>query len=166
MKTIYLVASGDLRLSANQKCQDAQAALEKDLIAAIEKEGHKVQRAHPYDKAKKHGFIDSQKYGMEVFRNIPVDAPLIIAEAVWQYSHHRARRPHHAQRTDPDRRELERHLARPRRHAEPERLAREGERMATTAPFGAKTFTDEPFSSSGLRSWLQDRHGETRSPRT
>ncbi len=25
---------------------------------------------------------------MEVFRNIPPDAPLIVAEAVWQYSHH------------------------------------------------------------------------------
>ncbi len=88
MKTIYLVANGDLRLAANQTCQDAQAQLEKDLIAAIEKEGHKVVRAHPYDKVKKHGFIDSQKYGMEVFRDIPADAPLIVAEAVWQYSHH------------------------------------------------------------------------------
>src|SRR5271156_4639716 len=69
-KTIYLVASGDLRSSAN------------------EKEAYKVQRAHPFDKAKGHGFIDSQKYGMEVFRRIPADAPLIVAEAVWQYSHH------------------------------------------------------------------------------
>ena len=25
---------------------------------------------------------------MEVFRTIPADAPLIVAEAVWQYSHH------------------------------------------------------------------------------
>jgi len=86
--TIYLVASGDLRISANQQCQEAQAALEKDLTAAIKKEGYTVKRAHPYDKTKKHGFIDSQKYGMEVFSNIPADAPLIVAEAVWQYSHH------------------------------------------------------------------------------
>jgi hypothetical protein len=85
---IYLVSSGDLRLSANQKCQDAQAQLEKDLVAAIEKEGYKVQRAHSYDKVKRHGFIDSQKYGMEVFSRIPANAPLIVAEAVWQYSHH------------------------------------------------------------------------------
>jgi hypothetical protein len=85
---IYLVASGDLRLSANQTCQAAQAALEEDLTAAIEKEGYAVKRAHTYDATKKHGFIDSQKYGIEVFRGIPVDAPLIIAEAVWQYSNH------------------------------------------------------------------------------
>ena len=38
--TIYLVASGDLRISANQQCQEDQAALEKDLTAAIKKEGH------------------------------------------------------------------------------------------------------------------------------
>jgi hypothetical protein len=88
MKTLYLVASGDLRASANQKCQDAQAAMEKQVTDAIEREGWKVVRAHPYDPKKKHGFIDSQKYGMQVFRDIPVDAPLVVAEAVWQYSHH------------------------------------------------------------------------------
>jgi hypothetical protein len=87
-ETIYLVVSGDLRLAANQTCQAAQAALEKDLCAAIKKEGFAVKRAHAYDPVKKHGFIDSQKYGMEVFRHIPPRAPLIIAEAVWQYSHH------------------------------------------------------------------------------
>ena len=37
---------------------------------------------------KQHGFIDRQKYGMEVFREHSPDAPLIVAEAVWQYSHH------------------------------------------------------------------------------
>src|SRR5665811_455962 len=26
--------------------------------------------------------------GLEVFKSIPTDAPLIVAEAVWQYSHH------------------------------------------------------------------------------
>src|SRR5262249_51122131 len=37
---------------------------------------------------KQHGFIDSQKRGMEVFRDIPENAPLVVVEAVWQYSHH------------------------------------------------------------------------------
>ncbi|MBI4757760.1 MAG: hypothetical protein HY783_01975 [Chloroflexi bacterium] len=88
MQTIYLVASGDLRLSANQNCWPAQEAMEKPLIAVLEREGAQVQRAHTYDPAKKHGFIDSQKYGIEIFRAIPNDASLIVAEAVWQYSHH------------------------------------------------------------------------------
>lgn len=87
-KTIYLIVSGDLRIAANQQCEAAQAAMEKQLIAAVEKEGCQVRRAHLYDPAKKHGFIDSQKYGMEVFKSIPPKAPLIVAEAVWQYSHH------------------------------------------------------------------------------
>ncbi|CAG0933788.1 hypothetical protein TFLX_03243 [Thermoflexales bacterium] len=88
MDTIYLVASGDLRLSANQNCEAAQAEMERQLVAAIEREGGKVKRAHPYDPTKKHGFIDSQKYGLEVFSQIPKEAPIIVAEAVWQYTHH------------------------------------------------------------------------------
>lgn len=86
--TIYLVASGDLRLSANRLCWPAQAALETALVAAVEAEGRGIQRAHPYSPEKQHGFLDSQRHGMEVFRGIPEDAPLIVAEAVWQYSHH------------------------------------------------------------------------------
>jgi len=88
MKTIYLVASGDLRPAANQNCEPAQAAMEVQLTAAVKKLGGTVVRAHPYDPVKKHGFIDSQKYGMEVFASIPPAAPLIVAESVWQYTHH------------------------------------------------------------------------------
>ncbi len=89
MKTIYLVANGDLRLSANQACENAQAAMESKIIASLKAAGvEEVIRAHGYNPEKRHGFIDSQKYGMEVFRDIPRDAPLIVAEAVWQYSHH------------------------------------------------------------------------------
>jgi hypothetical protein len=86
--TIYLVANGDLRLAANQQCWAAQEAAERAVIAALEREGAQVRRAHGYDAVKKHGFIDSQKYGMQVFRDIPADAPLVVVEAVWQYSHH------------------------------------------------------------------------------
>src|SRR6478672_6019838 len=85
-ETIYLVANGDLRLSANQVCEGAQVAMEAKVTAAVEKLGGAVKRAHDYDAVKKHGFIDSQKRGMEVFRTIPPDAPLIVAEAVWEYS--------------------------------------------------------------------------------
>ena len=87
-KIVYLVANGDLRASANQKCEAAQLELEAGLIATIEAEGFTVKRAHGFDKEKGHGFIDSQKYGMEVFRSIPKEAPVVVAEAVWQYSHH------------------------------------------------------------------------------
>ncbi|MBI5959339.1 MAG: fucose isomerase [Chloroflexi bacterium] len=83
-----LIANGDLRLSANQKCWPAQEAMEKAVIAAFAKEGITVKRGHPYNAARKHGFIESQKHGMDVFKSIPRDAPLIVAEAVWQYSHH------------------------------------------------------------------------------
>jgi hypothetical protein len=87
-KTVYLFASGDLRLSANQKCWPAQAAMESSLTAAVERFGFELKRAHPFRPDKSHGFIDSQRYGMDVFQHIPSDAPVIVAEAVWQYSHH------------------------------------------------------------------------------
>lgn len=88
MKTLFLVANGDLRLAANQNCEPAQAEMEQKINAAVVKLGGNVKRAHSYDDKKKHGFIDSQAYGIEVFKSIPKTAPLIVAEAVWQYSHH------------------------------------------------------------------------------
>lgn len=87
-RQVLLIASGDLRLSANQKCWPEQAKMEAVLAKALKAEGWRVVRAHAYDAAKKHGFIDSQKMGMEVFRTLDPDAPIIVAEAVWQYSHH------------------------------------------------------------------------------
>lgn len=86
--TVYLVASGDLRLSANQACWPAQKDMEDRLGRAFAELGWKVVRAHSYDPVERHGFISSQKMGMEVFKNIPPAAPLVVAEAVWQYSHH------------------------------------------------------------------------------
>ena len=87
-KQVYLISSGDLRLSANQKCWPEQEKMEKALTASLKAEGWTVVRAHPYDTKKQHGFIDSQKMGMEVFRSLDPSAPLIVAESVWQYSHH------------------------------------------------------------------------------
>ena len=88
MKTVYLVASGDLRLAANQVCWPAQEAMERRVTTALEREGWRVRRAHAYDPELKHGFLDSQKRGIEVFRAIPPGAPIVVAEAVWQYTHH------------------------------------------------------------------------------
>ena len=87
-KVIDLLANGDLRASANQKCEREQLLMEAKLIKTLKAEGWTVKRAHGFRKDVGHSFIDSQKYGMEIFRKIPVDAPLIVAEAVWQYSHH------------------------------------------------------------------------------
>jgi L-fucose isomerase-like protein len=87
-KEITLVASGDLRLAANQNCWAAQEEMEKQLSNALAKKGYSIKRAHAYDAQKKHGLIDSQKMGMDVFSGIDENAPLIVAESLWQYSHH------------------------------------------------------------------------------
>jgi hypothetical protein len=87
-RTLYIVASGDLRPSANVKCWPTQRRLEEDFTAAVESLGWHTERAHPFDAEKGHGFIDSQRAGIEVFKGIPADAPVVVVDAVWQYSHH------------------------------------------------------------------------------
>jgi len=88
LKEVLFVASGDLRLPANQICWPEQQKVEQLLTNAIEKSGWTVKRAHPFDEKKQHGLIDSQKMGMEVFRNIDSNQPLIVVESLWQYTHH------------------------------------------------------------------------------
>lgn len=83
-----LIASGDLRLAANQACWAAQNDMEQRIIAAFAEEGITVKRGHPYNEMEKHGFISSQRMGMDIFKGIHPNAKLIVAEAVWQYSHH------------------------------------------------------------------------------
>jgi len=85
---IYLVASGDSRPAANRRCWPAQAALEARVIGAFADLGRAVVRAHEPSEAMGHGFIDSQARGIDVFRRIPLYSPVIVAEAVWQYSSH------------------------------------------------------------------------------
>ena len=74
LKTVLLVASGDLRASANEVCWPAQRQMEAALSAAVAKLGWRIQRAHPFKPAAKHGFIGTQKEGMEVFARIDPDA--------------------------------------------------------------------------------------------
>ena len=86
--TIYTVASGDLRLSANEAGWETQRAFEERVGEVLAERGWNVQRAHEVDPATGHGFIDTQRKGIEVFKRIPKDAPIVIVDAVWQYSHH------------------------------------------------------------------------------
>src|SRR5215471_17849539 len=86
--TVVIIANGDLRLAANQRCWPAQARVEESVMDAIRREGREAKRGHACHPEKGHGFIDSQKHGMDVFRQIPPEAPLVVVEAVWQYSHH------------------------------------------------------------------------------
>ncbi len=88
IRQAHLVASGDLRVAANRAGWPAQAAMERDLGAAFASAGVELKRAHPFDAAEGHGFISSQRMGMDVFARIPRDEPVVVAVAVWQYSHH------------------------------------------------------------------------------
>ncbi|MEX1246133.1 MAG: fucose isomerase [Thermoanaerobaculia bacterium] len=87
-KEIVLVASGDSRLPANQRCWPAQEALEHAVEKAFGELGARITRGHTYDAEKKHGFIDGQARGIQIFRGIDPEAPLVVAEAVWEYTSH------------------------------------------------------------------------------
>lgn len=86
--TVYTIANGDLRLTTNVKTWSMQQQVEGEFAAAVEALGWNVQRAHDVNPETGHGFIDSQHRGRQVFKNVPKDAPLVVVEAVWQYSHH------------------------------------------------------------------------------
>lgn len=85
-KEVVLIASGDLRESANLKCWPAQSDMERRLSAAFARHGASIKRGHPVKEDAGHGFIATQKEGIDVFKTIDPDAPLVVAEAVWQYS--------------------------------------------------------------------------------
>jgi hypothetical protein len=83
-----LIASGDLREEANRVCWPAQQALETALREAFTAAGWQLDRGHRASRTRGHGFIASGREGLEVLRGIDPDMPLVVAEAVWQYSNH------------------------------------------------------------------------------
>ena len=85
---IQLIANGDLRQAANQRCWPEQLKMEEALTRAVAAEGLEIVRVHSFKEHEGHGFIASQAEGMAVFAGVDPDAPIIVAEAVWQYSHH------------------------------------------------------------------------------
>ena len=87
-REVVLVASGDSRITANQRCWPAQQSLERAVDKAFGELGARIVRGHPYDPVKKHGFIDGQARGIQIFRGIDPEAPLVVAEAVWEYTSH------------------------------------------------------------------------------
>jgi hypothetical protein len=94
MNTLYLLANGDLRDAANRAGWEKQMEMEKRVTSLIESladskgRRFRVVRAHRFDPKLGHGFINSQKMGNRVFAGIPPNAPVIVVETIWQYSHH------------------------------------------------------------------------------
>ncbi|RLS34223.1 MAG: fucose isomerase [Planctomycetota bacterium] len=83
-----LVASGDLREEANRACWPAQKQMEAELAKAFAAAGCNLVRGHSPSKSRGHGFIASAREGLDAFAAIDPQAPLVVAEAVWQYSNH------------------------------------------------------------------------------
>ena len=63
-RTVYIVASGDLRPSANVNVLARRSSSSKPTSPrAVESLGWTVVRGHPFDAGAGHGFIDSQREG-------------------------------------------------------------------------------------------------------
>jgi L-fucose isomerase-like protein len=86
--TVYLISNGDNRDSANEVCWPMQAATLKQVEAALKKIGAKSEVLPKYDAKKKHGFINKQWIGTEIFSKIDPEAPVIVVLSCWAYSHH------------------------------------------------------------------------------
>ncbi len=153
LKKVVLITSGDLRQSANQVCWPAQEDLERRLTQAFRDEGVEVERAFPVDPAKGHGFISSQRMGMDIFAGIDPAASLVFATAAWQYTHHVLPGMRTPSRAHPHRRQLVWPVARARRPAQPQWLARQG-RRAVSIPVESRislTTTSALGCRNGLR---------------
>jgi hypothetical protein len=87
-KEVVLITSGDLRQSANEICWPQQEELERNLTRCFREQGVAIKRAFPVDPTLGHGFISSQRMGMNVFSQIDPEANLVFATAAWQYTHH------------------------------------------------------------------------------
>lgn len=86
---LMLIANGDRRRFANSACQDAQMECERQLRKVFADLGRNLTRAHPeIDPELGHGFIETQAQGADILSRIPKDAPVVVAESVWQYSNH------------------------------------------------------------------------------
>src|SRR5271170_1447527 len=88
IQEVVLITSGDLRQSANVACWPAQREMEQQLTESFACEGVRIKRAFEVDDRKGHGFISSQRMGMDVFAEIDPQANLVFATAAWQYTHH------------------------------------------------------------------------------
>ncbi len=88
MKEAVLITSGDLREAANVTCWPAQRELEEQLTRCFAEQGVVLRRAFPIDPVKGHGFVSSQRMGMNIAATIDPEANLVFATAAWQYTHH------------------------------------------------------------------------------
>jgi L-fucose isomerase-like protein len=88
-KQLVLISNGDRRRFANLMCQEAQMECERQLREAFSDLGYDLIRVHPeVDPGLGHGFIETQAQGADILSKIPKDIPIVVAEAVWQYSNH------------------------------------------------------------------------------
>ena len=125
-RTVYVVASGDLRPSANVKCWPIQQQLEADVTRAVESFGWTVVRGHSVRRARRPRVHRQPAQGARRVRHAPARRAAARRRGRVAVQPPRARRPAHPRRADHGRRQLERHVPWSRRPAQPHRQPDQG----------------------------------------
>ncbi|HBT78215.1 MAG TPA: hypothetical protein DEB39_15120, partial [Planctomycetaceae bacterium] len=87
-KTVYLLAGGEREPAVNQRYWASFVEMEGLLNKAFKSVGFSLVRAHPYKPSEKHGFVASQKEGLDLFSNLDPEAPVLVVESTCRYSNH------------------------------------------------------------------------------
>ena len=88
VEEVILIRSGDVRQHRNRTTWPAQQRLEAALTRAFAAAGVRLHPIIPFDERLGHGYVWRQRMGLDLFREIDPEAPLVVAIAAWQYSHH------------------------------------------------------------------------------
>ena len=160
-KEVLLIASGDLRQSANQVCWPAQAQMEEKLIAAFDAEGIHVAPCPPLRCREGPRLHLQPAHGHGCLRRHRPRRAAGLRRGRVAVHPSCAAGPAQPSRAHPHRRQLVGPVAGPGRHAQSQRLARTRP-ASRSAPCGARTSTTSIFRD-GLREWLRKA---TRHPRS
>ena len=82
------MAPGDLRLSANQRCQPALEGLTADFQGALARCDATAVNLIPRSEITGHSYLDSQAAGVQLLSAVDPDAPLAFVFSAWAYAHH------------------------------------------------------------------------------
>lgn len=88
MDKVLLISNGDFRDAVGVNCWPKQEETLQKVEEVFRKLGVKTERGNPYKPEKKHGFINTQAEACSLFKDIPIDRPVVLVLSSWVWAHH------------------------------------------------------------------------------